>query len=178
MALYAKTNRGEEMIDFTQYVRVQRSVACAHGEAFQIMLYTSKEVGGPDVWVWNSRDGVTPFGADFQGRKYHHAMNGYLPTYSAVLPDDVEFVWVSYTPVTWEAMQRENYRRYAEVPDDKPYGGADFRERFPTVEGWLAITPFEHGQPRLVTREEYLAETPEWMGRAGIEAAISKARNG
>lgn len=152
------------MVDLMQNVRVSRTVPVAHAEAFQLMLYTSEEDAAPVVWVWNSRDGVTPFGARFHGKEYRHAMNSYAATYSAVLPPKAEFVWVSYTPASWEAMERRNYQRFAEAPDDKPYGGAEFRARHPTVEDWLAVVPFEHGKPRSLTVAEFLDQTPEWMG--------------
>lgn len=153
-----------------EHIRGQKSVTVVHGEAFQLMLY--REVDGPgEVWIWNSRDGVTPFGDAVEGKSYRHAMRGYPVRYTAVLPPEAVFVWISYTPETWEAMQRAKYEHFASRPDDEPYGGADFRKQFPAIEDWLAVSPFEHGQPRRVTREEFLATTPEWMGKPERETA-------
>lgn len=156
-----------EIVDLEQHSRVQRIINCVHGEAFQLMLYQADD--GSEAWFWNSRDGVTPFGTLLAGKKYQHAMHGYQTRYTAVLPVEAEHVWVSYTPVTWEAMQRSRYDIFAARPDDQPYGGADFRERFPTYEDWLVASPFEHGQPRQLTRTEFLTETPEWMGKKELQ---------
>jgi hypothetical protein len=146
-----------------QFIRLTRSVDVAHGEAFQLMLYRADD--GAELWFWNSRDGVTPFGATIEGKEYRHAMHGYPIHYSSVLPNGAQYVWVSHTPETWEAMQRRTYEKFAARPDDEPYGGADFRGQYPTVDDWLALTPFEHGRPRHVSREEFLQNTPEWCGR-------------
>lgn len=151
----------------TRFIRVERQVGCAHGEAFQLMLYRADD--GATAWFWNSRDGVTPFGTAIDGKEYRHAMHGYPTRYTAILPDEAEHVWVSYTPAAWEEMQRRRYDAFAARPDDQPYGGADFRDRFPTPEDWLKISPFEHGQPRQLTRAGFIAETSEWMGKPLIE---------
>jgi hypothetical protein len=137
-----------------------RAVSVAHGEAFQLMLYRAED--GSEAWFWNSRDGVTPFGTAIEGKHYRHAMHGYPTGYFGVLPDKAEWVWVTHTPATWEAMQRSQDERHRALGGEL---GEDFRARFPTVDDWLAVTPFEHGQPHQLTRDEYLANTPEWAGR-------------
>lgn len=149
--------------DLRLMTRAVRPIPVAHGEALQLMLYSSK--CGLTLWVWNSRDGVTPFGMSIDGVAYQHAMNSYRPSYTAVIPAEASHVFVSYDRAAWEAMQRETYERFAARPDDEPNGGAEFRGRWPTVEAWLQITPFEHGQPRLMTRADFLASTPEWFGK-------------
>jgi hypothetical protein len=141
---------------------VMRWIPVAHGEAFQLMRYTAE--GGPDLWIWNSRDGVTPFGTGHGGFDYRHAMNSYRPTHTAILPDEAQFVWVDYDRAAWEDMQRRRYDMVAGLPDG-PYTGAGFRVDYPTAEAWLAVAPFEAGQPRLLTREEWLLWTPSYAGR-------------
>jgi hypothetical protein len=145
------------MKDLMQYARTTRTVLVAHAEAFQLMRYEAK--GQPPRWFWNSRDGVTPFGTVIDGIEYRHAMNSYIPSYSAVLPDAAEFVWVSHTPETWLAMYCARWDLCAK---DGPF---DIRVDHPDREAWAASVPFEHGQPRQLSRAEYLAATPEWMGR-------------
>jgi hypothetical protein len=147
------------MTGLSQYARQSRTVPVAHGEAFQIMLYRDDTGAEPEFWAWNSRDGVTPFGC----KNHRHAMNAYRPTYSAVLPDEATHVFVDYDRPAWEAMQRGVYQRYLEM--DGPYGGKAFTDRFPTENDWLKVNPFEHGQPRILTRDEFLAETSSWAGK-------------
>ena len=42
-----------------------------HGEAFCLMLYQSEKTLHV-IDIWNSRDGVTPFGVEIDGEPYHH----------------------------------------------------------------------------------------------------------
>lgn len=144
----------------TQTIRTTRIVGVAHAEAFQLMLYRAED--GSEAWFWNSRDGVTPFGTTIAGKEFRHAMHGYPTFYSGVLPPEAEHVWITYDRPTWEAMQRSKFDRFSNA--DHPYSD-DFRSRYATVDDWLAITPFEHGQPRSITRAEYLAQTPEYAGK-------------
>ena len=45
----------------------------AHGEAFMVMEYRADD-GSESEWIWNSRDGVTPFVVTLKsGRTAHHA---------------------------------------------------------------------------------------------------------
>jgi hypothetical protein len=147
-----------------ELARVTRNISVAHGEAFQLMRYTAD--GEPDLWIWNSRDGVTPFGLTLDGAFYHHAMGSYHPRYSAVLPDEAEHVWVDYDRAAWADLQRSQYERFAGRPDKLPFGGADFRERYPSLDDWLAIVPFEHGSPRRLSRDEFRAWTSSYAGGA------------
>jgi hypothetical protein len=47
-----------------------------HAEAFALMLYQGRE-SKRVVDVWNSRDGVTPFGMDIDGEEYTHIAFGF-----------------------------------------------------------------------------------------------------
>ena len=147
------------MYDLMQHARATRSVSVAHAEAFQIMRYTSVD-GLSSKWFWNSRDGVTPFGTTIDGVEYRHAFGGsYQPNYSAIIPAEAEYVWVSHTPATWRAIMLARWDRFA-VDDD-----FDIRKTHPDREAWADKVPFEYGQPHQLTRAEFLAGTPEWMGQ-------------
>ena len=152
------------MDDPERHIRATRhSLPIAHAEAFQLMRYDPRKGGGESVWFWNSRDGVTPFGTMIDGVEYQHAMGAYRPSYWAMLPALASRVWVTYDRAAWLHMQREKWRNFSARTDEY---GADFRERYPLLANWEAVVPFEHGQPRQLSRAEFLASTPEWMGRA------------
>jgi hypothetical protein len=143
--------------------RATRTVAVAHPEAFQLMGYTAK--GAQALWIWNSRDGVTPFGFSLDGVDYRHAMHSYAPSYSAILPDVASHVWVDYDRAAWAAMQAAKFEAFSASPDTGPGGGAEFLKRYPTIDAWLAVSPFEPGQPRRLSREEFLEWTSGYLGR-------------
>jgi len=140
--------------------RATRTVAVAHAEAFQLMRYASPDA--PALWIWNSRDGVTPFGMTIndQPAEYRHAMNSYTPTYSAILPDAASHVWVDYDRDAWAAMQTRKFELFSAMKD-RP----EFAELYPTLDAWLGVSPFEAGQPRLLTRAEFLETTASYAGR-------------
>ncbi|CDO37627.1 hypothetical protein [Novosphingobium sp. KN65.2] len=143
------------------FLRSTRTVLTAHAEAFQVMLYRSDD--GEEAWFWNSRDGVTPFGTVIDGKMYRHAMGDYVPSYMGALPDKAQYVWVTYTPETWRALHTAKFETMSQLEDEY---GEHFRAQFPNLEVWLSAVPFEHGQPHQLTREKFLATTPEWMGKA------------
>lgn len=128
-----------------------RTVKCCHSEAFQLMLYRSGD--GHEIWIWNSRDGVTPFGTTVNMGEYSHAMNRYEPSYYGSLPAAAAYVWMSHSSESWTAMKTASYERFSH-----PHAPLrlDFLERFPNVADWLAACPLEVGSPRLLTRDEYL----------------------
>lgn len=123
----------------------ERRVEVLHGEAFQLMLYASDD-GAKKAWFWNSRDGVTPFGASIDGVSCNHAMREYRATYHGLLPDEAEFVWVDYDPSAWADMMRRKWEHFRDM--DGPYGGVAFTEQFPTPESFASGEPFRSGEPR------------------------------
>ena len=143
---------------------VSRSLFAVHAEAFQLMLYQPKERAaiGPDLWIWNSRDGVTPFGTRYQDLDYLHAMNGYPPSYWGAIPDAATHVWIDYDREAWAALARRRYELFSARDDEY---GADFRARYSSADAWAAVMEFEPGQPCMVTREEFLQQTPSFMAR-------------
>lgn len=149
------------MMQRDQYFRSHQRLRVVHAEAFQLMLYQPrKDEIGPDLWIWNSRDGVTPFGTRRGNLDYTHAMGAYMPSHWGSLPDAATHVWIDYDPYSWEVMQRINYERHSNGAHQ-----GDFLQRFATVDAWLSLSPFEYGQPRLLSREDYLTITPSWMGK-------------
>lgn len=145
-------------------IRTHRAVGVVHAEAFQLMLYKAKD--GCELWFWNSRDGVTPFGTVVDGKEMLHAMNEYHAVYQAILPTVASHVWVSHDQVSWAQMQTANYDRFSRP--DQPYA-KDFIDRYPRLADWHRVTPFEWGQPRQITREEYLKSTPEFYGKPEVQ---------
>lgn len=147
------------------FIRDSKTITVCHAEAFQLMLYV--EDNGPGrAWIWNSRDGVTPFGTSIDGKPYKHAMRGYTERYSAVLPVAAQYVWISYDRASWDDMLRERWQRFRDLPKGDWHDPAEFLERYPDADSFLSIDPFKHGQPRQMTRDEFLASTIEWMGKA------------
>lgn len=63
---------------------------CKHVEAFAIMQYAPKDAGIKSVFIWNSRDGVTPFVVYIDGIEFHHVnwqQDRYSPNYRPMAGD-------------------------------------------------------------------------------------------
>jgi hypothetical protein len=166
--------------------RLSRTINLMHAEAFQLMCYqprlpdertTKLTPGGgvalhgprPDIdksgtplVIWNSRDGVTPFIAHLDGVEYQHDDGGFQREFTAIIPDRATHVWVSYDRAAWRQMLVARWERFSSPLHPAQW---DFAKRYPEVEAWLVANPFEPGQPRLITRAEFLSGTPEWMGK-------------
>jgi hypothetical protein len=134
-------------------------VQIVHAEAFQLMCYLA--VDGQSMWIWNSRDGVTPFMLLLEDKEYHHAMSGDGLARTAFLPDKATHVWVDYTPETWKTMSRSRYDRIVGRGGDT---AAHLLSAYPMPEDWMKAVPFEYGQPCLLTREQFLESQVSWMG--------------
>ncbi len=161
-----------------QYIRASRQLTVCHGEAFQLMLYEAKydqrgegaerkivPIEAQRVWIWNSRDGVTPFGCTIDGLEYTHAMNSYRPTYSAVLPPEASHVFVDYNRDEWRAMLWKRWENMKDHPATEFHDPAKFIERFPHAEAFEEVQEFEFGSPLRLTRAEFLGRTTSWMGK-------------
>lgn len=122
-----------------------------HAEAFQLMLYRNEQ-NTKFLWVWNSRDGVTPFGMAVDGERYTHAMRSYAALHTTRLPDRASHVWVDYTPETWRKAMTAQWERFKALPS-----GDAFLSRFPTADDYVAVCAMNPGEPRLVTRAEFMA---------------------
>ncbi len=99
------------------------TVGHVHGEAFKLMIYACK-CGHREV-IWNSRDGVTPFGLNCPscgGLSLNHvewSRGVYAPKHT--LHQDQRF-WRDGTPDEAEAIMR---RRIARMRDQYPLSPED-----------------------------------------------------
>lgn len=98
-----------------------------HGEAFHLMRYEG--AGGRREWIWNSRDGVTPFcvvsrdGVEMQHGNWH--LDRYEPRY---VPKVGERVFVDMTEELarpYAADHVERYWDHAEYPMREMYASKD-----------------------------------------------------
>lgn len=86
-----------------------------HVEAFYLMLYREDATGKPE-WIWNSRDGVTPFGLRSATGK--HATHAGM-RYGVYAPDHApragDRIFVDLTLERALAFRREFVQRHADV---------------------------------------------------------------
>ena len=125
-----------------------------HGEAFHRMLYRCEDRGGCgfEEWIWNSRDGVTPFCIDCRrcGKDANHVewtRDEYRPDYT---PQPGERFFRDGTPEEARAI----FRRRLEQGKGTPY-------EVPEVEWdvWIAealsgrSSEFQPGWPHVQVQE-------------------------
>lgn len=118
-----------------------------HREAFCLMRYEPKD-GSSVVWIWNSRDGVTPFGTTIDGVEHLHvrwAEDIYMPIYT---PADDDWVWADVSrDLDW---WRNHYRTMIEKnPDLAPLVGS---ERDGLVDHLAQTAMVEHGEQGVLCR--------------------------
>lgn len=89
----------------------------AHGEAFRLMHYRSDD-GTEDEWIWNSRDGVTPFVITLRSGKEAKHINWqddpYVPDY---VPQPGERIFVDLAPASAIAKRRVFVDRWWDDPE-------------------------------------------------------------
>lgn len=89
-----------------------RSHGYRHAEAFCLMKYATKD-GSEVEWLWNSRDGVTPFIIRSRaGNEMHHVdfwLDRPVPNYQ---PLPSERIFVDLTPERAEQFARRRIERY------------------------------------------------------------------
>lgn len=133
----------------------------AHKEAFALMQYEcqppkSSPFGNPTPrpscgtveWIWNSRDGVTPFGVDCRscgGEALHARWNEdiYAPDHIPALGSRM---FVDLTPERRKVLAHKTAERYWETYPPS-------REQFATVDElaeMLASHPITPGEPDLI----------------------------
>lgn len=94
------------------------NVVHVHGEAFRHMTYASRD-GSARLRIWNSRDGVTPFGCSHPvtGVELFHAGPWSLDRYDpAYVPDVGEWVWVDLHPERAMELAVANVERWWDDP--------------------------------------------------------------
>jgi hypothetical protein len=88
-----------------------------HAEAFCLMKYATDD-GSEVEWLWNSRDGVTPFIIRSRtGNEMHHvdfALDRCLPNYQ---PLATERMFIDLTTERAEAFARRRIERYWTDPE-------------------------------------------------------------
>jgi len=99
-----------------------------HGEAFCRMLYRSDD-GTEEEWVWNSRDGVTPFVIGSRsGQQMQHVewqRDEYLPAYT---PQPGERMFVDLTPERARELAERNAERFWDDPQYPAHRQFDSKE--------------------------------------------------
>lgn len=136
--------------------RGARRLGYHHVEAFHLMLYRDTE--GNEETIWNSRDGVTPFGVDsregFESRHVEWERDVFAPTHVPAVGDRI---WVT---TTLEICTRFRVR-YVEEWWDKKFAGRALCDMFESKEDAaleLAKSDCERpGQPTLVVVTEEIA---------------------
>lgn len=123
-----------------------------HAEAFCLMKYATKD-GSEVEWIWNSRDGVTPFGVRSRtgGELFHTEWNldRRLPTYQ---PLAGERVFVDLTRERAEHFARKRIELYwtdAEYPMSQTFSS---REQALTVLVDGMLTP---GAPDIIEARDW-----------------------
>lgn len=127
-----------------------------HSEAFCVMKYASDD-GNEIEFIWNSRDGVTPFVIPMrsgqEGRHVDWSMDTCVPDYH---PAPGTRVFVDTSP--------ESYRQYAVEMVEKYWEGVPgypkMSDNWETKEAAIAALSQEGtpGSPSMVEAEEYLRQ--------------------
>lgn len=148
-----------------------------HAEAFCRMLYRADD-GSGEEWIWNSRDGVTPFViASVSGKAMTHvewSRDQFVPNYK---PKMGERIFVDLTPERARAIAERNAEQYW---DDPRYpASAQFDSREALVE-LLAKSYLEQaGEPDLiaVTRQRRIYVASSWRNprQPAVVAALRDA---
>lgn len=133
-----------------------------HREAFALMQYESAETPTPSVrrLVWNSRDGVTPFGFTdpFTGIGLTHvrwADDRYAPEHT---PHPDQLVFITEHPTLDEFRARAR-KMVARAPQYAPPEGPDRDALVEQLAEGMMVDCGERGQPAIITGAEYLARS-------------------
>ena len=124
-----------------------------HAEAYCLMKYVSRD-GKHVEWLWNSRDGVTPFIIfDENGEEMNHTdffLDRYLPNYQ---PEAGERVFVDMTP----ERARERAAKHVDAHWDRL--SATFNTKDEAIKELFTST-YREGAPNIITGEEYHRRNP------------------
>ena len=119
-----------------------------HSEAFCLMQYAT-ECRSEVEWIWNSRDGVTPFIVSSRsGREMHHVcwhMDRYAPTYK---PQPGERIFVDVTEEIargWAQAQVTRYWDHEMYPMSRRFASKEEAIAYLTND---YLSP--HGNPALI----------------------------
>lgn len=130
-------------------------------EAYCLMLYRAKD-GSEEETIWNSRDGITPFGVNLRsGKPAEHAEwrnDRYAPFY---VPQVGERVFVSYTPETARQVAERIWEDWSKRPDLKESMAKYFpggRAHFVAFKAFDILQSFWPCSPNLVEVDEEMHE--------------------
>lgn len=116
-------------------------------EAFCLMKYQAES--GETEWIWNSRDGVTPFCITMksgdEGRHADWPGDRYMPNH---VPKVGERIFVDYTPAEARAAAARHYDGWAKSHPDFVKENPD-REAFVTRQALSILEAFWPHSPRL-----------------------------
>lgn len=153
-------------IDLTDVRQVYWQCPHQHVEAFALMFYQSKD-GQVHEWLWNSRDGVTPFGItsrDESAELFHEYWNRdiYCPKYRPAIGMRV---FVDLTP----EIAREGAVKYVnkwwegkEVGTGKggiPAMSSHCNSKEQAIEEMIRSWTEQPGQPHVITVDEAWLQT-------------------
>lgn len=130
-----------------------------HREAFALMQYESAETPVPSVrrLVWNSRDGVTPFGFNdpTTGIGLNHVRwseDRYAPDH---VPDADQLVFVTEWP-SMDTLLDQARRMVERAPQYAPPPGPDRDALIRQLAEGLMQDVGERGRPAIITGAEFL----------------------
>jgi hypothetical protein len=118
-----------------------------HAEAFKKMCYTSDD-GTEQEWIWNSRDGITPFVITLRSGKTavhtHWELDEYLPSYQ---PKVGERVFIDMTPELCKKITTDNVDKWIEDTRLQP----SILDAYGTRENAIEqLSKFRPGAPALI----------------------------
>lgn len=111
LSSFSKKQLAREVLRLQSIIKVIKSATSIarpginfqHAEAFSLMRYVEDGTGDPAapsvVYIWNARDGVTPFTVHIRGRRYSHDVAAMTGPHFFDEPDKAQFKWVTRSPV-------------------------------------------------------------------------------
>lgn len=122
--------------------RSAKMYGCTYQEAFAVMLYRSKESGLEEL-IWNSRDGVTPFGIRMrdgtEGVHVEWNQDRFSPNHTPKVGDRI---FVNLTLETARVMRRAFVEKYWDGSETLPPMSGMYESKESAIEQ-LAKSDFE-----------------------------------
>jgi hypothetical protein len=157
------------MTDEQKQAEHQQCRCYQHPEAFCLMLYQCKGCGFQES-LWNSRDGVTPFGICCpkcgSAEMFHVEWHRDTPTPFLIPPPNLR-VFVDMTPEASRAHWEKSVESYWDTPS------SFLKQQFETKAQAIAelSKAIEPGAPDIITGREYLERNKKGHGDETAEGA-------